>query len=292
MFFFTLFRLAGATGYVFLLRNGKSRPYGLAWSGIIGPSTTVAVVPTTPRVISFSIETRTSDNQSVTVVGDLKITLDPAVAATKFDFTVDPKNGAYKNAWSQDLQAGVMAQVLAPVRDNMRGLLIKDAMTAHAGVMKAVMDALSGESNPLSAFGIKTESCSIVRIEADDEEVANSIGATERQLMLTNADLATHTRQIAKATNARAVSTYEAETKLELERKRTDLIAQQSTNKQAEAVADAEATTTRLAPMMTVDPGRLLAMSIMEMAKTGRVGNLNISPEIFAAVSAASSKAA
>lgn len=282
--FITLFRRAGATGHVFLLKGGKSRSYGLAWSGFILPSTTVAVVPTTSRIVDFSIDARTKDKQNVTVSGNLKIALSPDVAATKFDFTVDPKNGSYVSQWERDLQAIVLERVLGPVRNKVKNLLIEDVVLAQAEIEIAVTEALSGGTNPLSARGINIESCSIDRVEAEDEDVAQSIGAKEREDMLSNADKATHARRIASATNERAVQTYEARTKLELEKERANLIKKQSENKKTEAIAEADATRIRLAPMNEVEPSKVLAASIMEMAKGGRIGSLTISPELLAAI--------
>ena len=286
MLFFTLFRHAGATGQVFLAKGGKLKSKGLAWSGFIAPWTTVAVVPTTPQTQSFSIEARTCDKQTVRIVGDIKVVLDPETAASKFDFTMDPKQGSYKKPWEQDLHACVIAQVLVPLRDRVKDMYVANVVTAHAEIMNSVKSALTDANNPFSGYGIRVESCSIEVIEATDDEVANSIGATARQLMLTDADSAVHKRQMQSVENTRAVQTFEAETKKKLEEKRKELIEAQSANKQLEAAADAEAARARFAPMMELDPGQLLAMSIKQLADSGRVGTLNISPDLITAVNA------
>lgn len=95
-----LFSGAGATGHVFFLRNGKLINKGIAYSGLIGPMTTPAVVPTTPVILDFSVETRTLDKQHITVVGNVKVSLQPNQAVSKFDFTVTP-NGVYINEWQK-----------------------------------------------------------------------------------------------------------------------------------------------------------------------------------------------
>ena len=282
--FISLFRKAGATGHVFLLKSGGAKSKGLAWSGFILPSTTVAVVPTTVRILDFSVDARTKDKQNVSVTGNLKVTLDPDVASKKFDFTVDPKNGSYASQWEQDLQAIVLERVLGPVRSSVKNLAIEDVLLAHGELETVVKEALTGAANLLLARGIQVESCSVDRIEAEDEDVASSIGAKEREEMLSAADKATHERRIAAATNERAVQTYEAKTKLELEKERANLIKKQGENKKTEAQADADATKIRLVPMSEVEPGKLLAAAIMEMAKSGRVGSLTISPELLAAI--------
>lgn len=282
--FLTLFRKAGATGHVFLLKGGSSKSKGLAWSGFILPSTTVAVVPTTARILNFGVDARTKDKQNVRVTGNLKVTLDPSVAAQKFDFTVDTKTGSYISRWEQDLQAIVLERVLGPVRNSVKNLTIEEVVLAHGDLETVVKETLTGDANPLIAYGIQVESCSVDRIEAEDEDVAQSIGAKERNAMLSDADKAKHERRIAAATNERAVQTYEAQTKLELERERANLIKKQSENKKTEAAADAEAIKIRLVPMSEVEPNKLLAASIMEMARSGRIGNLTISPELLAAI--------
>src|SRR5687767_3977573 len=85
----SFFRKAGATGHVFHLASGKVADKGVAHSGIVGPLTTVAVVPTVPQIFPFSIDAQTLDKQDVTVDGNLTVTLVPGTAITKFDFTVD-----------------------------------------------------------------------------------------------------------------------------------------------------------------------------------------------------------
>ena len=184
---------------------------------------------------------------------------------------VDPKNGSYASQWEQDLQAIVLERVLGPVRSSVKNLAIEDVVLAHGELETVVKEALTGAANPLLARGIQVESCSVDRIEAEDEDVASSIGAKEREEMLSAADKATHERRIAAATNEHAVQTYEAKTKLELEKERANLIKKQGENKKTEAQADADATKIRLVPMSEVEPGKLLAAAYLcgVLAKLG-----------------------
>ncbi len=278
----SLFRNAGATGHVFLLKNGQVSNKGLAYSGFIGPMTTVAVVPTTPQILNFAIDAQTRDKQEVVVQGNLTATMAPQEAVSKFDFTVDPKSGGYRTNWTQVLNAKVIERVLRAVLDKVKELDIEVATRSQKEVEDAVTSALS--SNALSEDGIMVKSCSIPKIEPSDNDVANAMGAQERQNMRTEADRALHERRIKAAENERAVSEYEAGTKLELEKKRTDLLDEQAKNKKKEADADAEATKIRLAPLADVDAGKLLGSAIMDAAKTGRLGSLAITSEFLAAV--------
>ena len=280
--FIKLFQKAGATGHVFFLKNGRSKNMGLAFSGFIGPKTTVAVVPTTPQILNFAIDAQTKDKQNVVVQGSLTATFIPQTAVSKFDFTVDPKNGGYLGNWVQVLNAKVVERVVRAVLDKVKDLDVEEATRSQKLVEDAVTAALG--SNTFQDDGITIGSCSIPKIEPADEEVEGAIGANERQTMLTNADRALHDRRLKAAVNERAVKEYEAGTKLELEKKQGILLDEQAKNKEKEANADAKATEIRLAPLKDVEAGKLLGAAIMDAAKTGRLGSLAITSEFLAAV--------
>ncbi len=279
MKFLKLFNRAGATGHVFLLKGGNVRNMGIAYSGLIGPMTTVAVVPTTPRILDFSVEARTKDKQKIVVAGNIKIVLDPAVAVSKFDFTVTPEKGSYLSQWEQELRAIVIERVLAPIHDKARALDVEIATQSHRDFEEALKVGITSTGSPLAGKGITVESCSIVKVAAD-EEVNQAIGAKERQEMLTQADKALHGRRLKASENERNVRTFEAETALRLEEERAKLVEKQSANKQLEATADAEATKKRLEVFKDAEPGIVLGAALMKMADRG-VGNLSIVPELF-----------
>jgi hypothetical protein len=277
-----LFRSAGATGHVFFLKNGRTANKGLAYSGLIGPMTTVAVVPTTPQILNFAIAAQTKDKQGVVVRGSLTATLIPPTAISKLDFTVNAKDGSYVTQWDQILHARVVERVLRAVLGKVKDLNVEEATRSQKDVEDAVTAAL-GE-NALSAEGITVKSCSIPKIEPADEEVKGSIGAQERQAMLTDADRAVHERRLKASTNERTIKTYEAETILRLEEERVKLLAKQGENERQKATDDAAATAIRLAPLDTVEAGKLLGAAIMDAAKTGRLGSLAITSEFLAAI--------
>ncbi len=279
-----LFRRAGATGHVFLLKSGRVEDKGIAYSGLIGPATTVAVVPSVPQIIDFVVEARTKDNQVISVSGNLKVTLKAEMAVKNFDFTVNVKDGAYTNMWERALQALVTEQVFSPIRDKAKEILIAEALSSHMVFEDAVKAKVSTENNPLAHKGVLFDSSSIAAIEALDEEVDEAIGAQERQKMLTEADRAVHQRRLKASANDRAVATYEAKTKLGLEKERGLLLEEQGKNDVKRSEDEAKATEIRLAPLSTVDAGKVLGAALMKMAESGRIGNLAIGPELLAAL--------
>lgn len=277
-----LFRSAGATGHVFFLKNGRASDRGLAYSGFIGPKTIVAVVPTTAQILNFAIEAQTKDKQAVVVRGSLTAALIPQTAVSKFDFTVESRNGGYLGNWSQVLNAKVIERVLRAVLPKVKELNVEEATRAQKDVEDAVTAALGKDA--FAEDGIIVNSCSVPKIEPSDDEVENAVGAKERQTMLAEADRALHERRMKASENERTVRQYEADTKLELEKKQGQLLEEQAKNKTKEAETDAGATKIRLGPLQDVEAGKLLGAALMDGLKNGRVGSIVVAPELLAAL--------
>ena len=161
-----LFQKAGATGHVFYLKNGHCKDMGLAFSGIIGLKTTVAVVPTTAQILNFAIDAMTKDKQKVVVKGSLTATFIPRTAVSKFDFTVDVKNGGYLGNWVQVLSAKVVERVVRAVLDKVKDLDVEEAIRSQKLVEDAVTAALG--SSTFQDDGINIGSCSIPKIKPAD----------------------------------------------------------------------------------------------------------------------------
>jgi regulator of protease activity HflC (stomatin/prohibitin superfamily) len=284
LFFFKLFRGARATGHVFFLKRGRVRNKGLAFSGYVGPMTTVAVVPTTPQILDFSVQARTQDKQTIIVTGNVKVALGPANAVSKFDFTVNTKDGSYLSPWDQSLRAIVIEHVLGPVREKAKELGVEAAIQAHKDFEDLIKTRISERGNPLAGKGVNVESCSVAKVDASDKEVEQSIGAKQRQEMLAQADKALHERRLKAAENDRAVLEYEAATKLKLEQDRAKLVDEAGKNEVKTAENDARAIEIRLLPFKAADAGKVLGAALMEMAKNGRIGSLSVVPELFAAL--------
>lgn len=279
--FSDFFSKAGANGHVFILKNGTTKSKGLAWSGFVGPKSTLAVVPTTPFTIDFSVTAQSSDKQEVRTTGSLVVNFTPAQAVSKFDFTVDV-NGAYKDVWQNKVKALVINEVLNPVRAKIKDLTVVGSTIAHSELSTEVMTASAVENNLFSVNGMTVVSCSITNIETTNDEVSDAIGAKERQEICTAADKAVHERQMAAATNDRSLKEYEVETLKSVEVKNAELIEQKNKNKESTANGDAKVVELMLVPYANLEAGKLLAHAILKIGENGRIGTLNISPELLA----------
>ncbi len=287
LFGFGLFTRAGATGHVFLVKNGKRVDKGLAYSGIVGPGTTIAVVPTTQQLIAFSVDALTKDKQTVSVNGNVKVTLSPDAAVSTFDFTVEPEAGSYRARWETNLQALVMERVLGPIREKVKIYKLDEVVTAHAAIEEAIVAEIGTGEAALEQKGVTIDSCSVPDIAPEDEQLSEALGASERETMLTEADAATHERQMKASKNARAVKTYDSQTAFALEQERGKLVDEQGKNKLAEAKVEADATAARLEPLNDVDPSKVFVAALFEAAKTGRLGTINLTSDLYAAIAGA-----
>lgn len=282
--FSEFFSKAGSIGHVFTLKNGRSKSKGIAWSGFVGPETTIAIVPTTSQIIDFAVKAKSIDEQDLTIIGNITVTLVPDTAVSKFDFTADLKTGQYiDNRWLNKVCAAGIQEVLAPIREKALALTIKEAVMKHADFVNALNTALAGGSSTLSSQGINFVSCSVSSVKADNEKVSEAIGSEKREEILTKFDQALHTRKMKSAKSVRDLKEYEAETAKNMEAKNAELIEEESKNKQSRASADAAVIKTLLTPYENVEGGKILGLAIMEAAKTG-INTLSITPELVAAI--------
>lgn len=280
MWYFRRFRSTSASGHVFFVKNGERHDKGLAFSTIIGPNTTVAVVPTTSQVIDFAISALTEDKQRVTVTGNVTVLLVPEIAAGNFDFTIDVRTGGDAGDWNEKLKTLIIDHAVRAVQQKARTFDVEDATLAQAEVEDAIITELSNDV--IKNRGITVSSCSIRKIDPE-KEVAEAIGAPERLALLTKGDDALHERRLAAAGNDRTVRQFESATKLQLEADRTALIEKTGENDKKAATHAAQATDERLRPYKDLEPGKLVGVALIQMAEHG-VENITIGPELLGAL--------
>ncbi len=276
-----LFRGAGTTGHVMLFKNGKHKDMGVGWSGFIGLKTTPAVVPTGPQIYDFSVEAQTKDIQQLSFSGRVTVSLNPQIVVTNFDFSTN-EQGSLLHSWMNDVKNIVTEKVLNPVRTKALTLKVSEAIKSESAFETAIFDVIS-KDQVLVQKGINVLSCAITMVSAD-EDITNALGAKDKELMLTEADNARHERQLTNSKNTRAVREYDADTQLVLAQKKTKLIEQDNANKDLEAAGDAAAIEKRLAGYSNTDAGKLLAIGFVDLAKSGKVGNVNFEPSLVSAV--------
>lgn len=292
--FFTFFGSAGATGNVFLFKDGVIKNKGIAYSGFIGRATTVAIVPTTMQTINFSLEVQTSDKQTANMSGSVQVLFNPETIVSKLDFTVNKESGGYLNQWQTVFQALITEKIPGPIREKAKQITIVNIVNSQKELGDQLQTSLIAEKS-LSDFGILVQSCSVSKIAPSNSDILRAIGATEKEALLAKSDEATHKRQMSAAENDKALKTFELETDLSLEVQKKKIIEQENANEKLQAdaklviekeQADAklEQLKNELEQLNSLGSDKLLGVSLFNFAKSGRLQTLNISPELIHAI--------
>jgi len=278
------FRHAGPNDHVARYVNGRLRSQGRGLSFWVGPRTTIAIVPASVQAIPFIFVERTSDDQDVSVAGELRLTIDPPKALDLYDLSVDSGTGRYRKDGLDKAHDHARASLRPLVRALVNESTISQALRGVKVIAEAVAERLGEGRAEFERLGFQVQAVSIDEIKSQNQKLADAIGAIERERSLARADKAVADRRMDSAKNEREIQRYESETALQLEKDRSRLIEAQSENTVAQAQAESEATRRRLDPYREARPEILLALAIERMAQ-GSIGQVNLTPELLAAVS-------
>ena len=283
-----MFNHAGATAHVFLISGGKPVDKGLGYAGLIGPWTSVAVVPTAPTTVDYQIIERSRDNQLMMVTGNVSIVLDPAVAVGRLDFTVEVASGAYKNPWDPALKAAVVEVLQGAIRDVANSLDIKEAPKSQKAFEEKVVAAIGGAQDKIKAKGFHFETVYVSKVAPTDREVDAAIGAEERAELIRKSLEAAHGLRMQALGDELAIGEQEAANALTLERKRAELLTKRNENDLLAAEGEKAANAKRLEAYTGVNPAVLLGAAVLRLVESGQgIEHFSIVPEMFAAAKAA-----
>src|SRR6266540_2320444 len=193
--------------------RGRIKHEGIGRSFWYRPLTAVlSEVPVDDRELPLLFHARTSDFADVTVQATVTYRVsDPAVAATRLDFSIDPNRGTWR-AQPLDQVATLLAELAQqPALDLLVRLPLTEALTAGiAPVREAVSEALASDGR-LTETGVTVVSARVVAIRPEP-------------------DL------------ERAIAENELQSKIELARREQQLVEQHGANARRQAELDAAAT--------------------------------------------------
>lgn len=280
---FTFYR-GGPTDLVVKYVAGKRRAEGMGRWFLVGPRTTIARVSTTDLPIPFAFTELTADGQQIVVQGELQIRLDAAHILDRRDFTIDPTTGEYESEDPDKVNEEATHTLQGYVRRVVRERSLKDMLNFAAELERTVMEAIRARSESFKDLGVSVVTLFVTAVTPANPDLKKALEAEAREKMLAAADKALADRRMDAATSDRALKEYEAETARTLEERRAELVTARNANLIAEAEADREATTKRLAPYRDMDSGVLLALGIKEIAASGKVGTFTVTPDLLSAV--------
>lgn len=271
------------TEYVLRFSGGKARAQGKGLSFYyLVRTTSIVVVPTQVRDAGFVFNELTNTFQTVSIQGSLTYRIaNPAQAAALVDFSIDPRRRTYLSTDPESLGGRIVNAVQGEVRTEVQRRSLEETLRDAQTLASAVRERLR-KSPVLTEMGIEVLTLDILSA-SPTKEVARALEADYRESLLGKADEATFARRRAAVEAERGIKERELETDTTLAEQRARLIELEGANRVKESETKAAALRQELAAYEGVDPARLTAMALREMARRAdKIGSLNFTPEVLA----------
>ena len=217
---------------------------GTGLSFWFSPRTAVlSEVPVDDRELPLVFHARTADFQDVTV--QLSLTyrvVDPALAASRVDFSVDPDTGAWRGTPLAQLAGLLTESAQQRALDLLAGQTLAQALVRGVGeVRAATADGLADDPR-LARTGLAVLDVRVVAVRPQPE-VEKALQTPARERVQQEADRATYERRALAVERERAIGENELQSQIELARREEQLVAQRGANarRQAEEAAAAGA---------------------------------------------------
>ncbi|MFF7993261.1 SPFH domain-containing protein [Kitasatospora xanthocidica] len=304
------------TAHIRHLRRGKVAHDGTGLAFWFRPLTAaISEVPVDDRELAMLFHARTSDFQDVTVQATLTYRItDPATAATRVDFGIDPDSGAWRAA-PLDQLATLLTET---AQQHALGLLARTPLAAAladgvSAVRARMAEGLADEPR-ITETGLAVIAVRVVALRPEPE-VERALRTPARELVQQEADRATFERRAVAVEHERGIAENELANRIELARREEQLLAQQGANQrlqaEEEAVADrvrtdaeaqrrtrlagAEAQAARelgearaaaeaawLTAHQQADPAVLRALALMRLAEhLPRIDSVTLTPDVL-----------
>lgn len=169
-------------------------------------------------------------------------------------------------------------------------MTLEDALRQAGEVAQRVLGQLRGVDS-LTRLGVEVVTLHVISAKPTPE-MAKALEAEYRENLQIKADQAIYKRRALAVDQERRIKENELTTSITLETQRQQLVALEGQNVRAQAEFEAAATTVRLAPFKEIEPAALLAMGLKDLgANAAKIGQVNITPELLAAILQPATKA-
>jgi regulator of protease activity HflC (stomatin/prohibitin superfamily) len=303
------------TGHILHLRAGALVHDGTGLSFWFRPlSAVLSEVPVDDRELPLLIHARTADFQNVTVQATVAFRItDPAIAATRLDFSIDPDGGTWRANPLEAIAALLTELAQQHTLDLLASLPLLEALSATAAVRDRVQTGL--ETDPrLRDTGLAVVGVRVVAVRPEPE-VERALQTPTREGVQQEADKAVFERRAIAVERERAISENELQSQIELAIREEQLVTQRGQNERRRAeeaaaagtieasataerertlaasradatrlvgLADADAETAKLLAYRDLDTQTLLALALRELAgQLPQIGTLNLTPDLL-----------
>lgn len=221
--------------------RGKVRHEGVGQSFWYRPlSAVLSEVPVNDRELPLLFHARTSDFSDVTVQATVTYRIaDPATAATRLDFSIDPRTG-HARAQPLDQIGGLLSELAQqPALDLLARMPLAQALTAGMAPLREAVRAALADAGRLADTGVGVVSARVVAIRPEPE-LERALQTPTREAVQVDADKATYARRAGAVEQERAIAENELQNKIELARREQRLVEQHGANARRQAELDAD----------------------------------------------------
>lgn len=267
--------------YILRYRGGELVAHGEGLTFFYLPfNTTIATIPIVSQDAPFIFKEATADFQEVAIQGQLSYRLvKPLELSRMLDFSIEPRNGAYRGRDPDKLIQRIVNAVQLNTRSGVSAMPMEEALRSVKDLADTVLAAVR-EAPGLSEMGVAVESLHFSSVKASPE-MQNALEADFRESLQQRADQAIYARRKAAVDEESKISRRELESEVELEERRSDLVDTQARNQLTLAEADAKAEELKLAPYGELSPQVLVGLAMRDWAAKGaEIGSLNLSPDL------------
>ena len=310
---------ANPTTHVRHLRKGRLAHDGAGQAFWFRPLTAaLSEIPVDDREQPLLFHGRTLDFQDVTVQATVTYRVaDPAVAAARIDFGIDPDHGTWRTTPLEQLGSLLTELAQQHALDLLAHLLLTEALADGMGsVRQRISSGLTADPR-LVETGIAIVDVRVVAVRAEPD-VERALQTPARERIQEDADKATYGRRALAVERERAIAENELQNQIELARREEQLVEQRGQNERMRATeqaaagrigaedqaqrrrllanAEAEATravgtahadaeAARLAAYRDLDPATIVGLALKELAgNLPRIGTLTLTPDLLTPV--------
>lgn len=315
-FLFVRHLRANPTAHVRHLRKGRLVHDGAGQAFWFRPLTAaLSEIPVDDREQPLLFHARTIDFQDVTVQATITYrVVDPATAAVRIDFGIDPDLGTWRATPLEQLGGLLTELAQQHALDLLGRMTLPQALASGMGAVRERIATGLAADPRIVGTGLGIVDVRVIAVRAEPE-IERGLQTPTREQVPQDADKATFERRALAVERERAISENELQNQIELARREEQLVEQKGQNErrrateqaaaggihadakasaqrlladaQAEAtrvvgLAEADAEAARMAAYQELEAATLLGLALKELAgNLPSIGTLNLTPDIL-----------
>lgn len=280
------------TDHVVLYKSGRKVREGAGLGGIVFmPTATAAAVPMDSRDDIFSVETMTTDYQTVVIQGLITFRIaDAGLAVERQDFSIDLRTGRHTGEPMKQIVERLRAIVMSACRDALGRSSLDAALNKSEELSAVAMRTITADAG-LRADGIAVDRVLVLSVKPAPE-IKKALEAKLREALLREADTALferrraatadeHALKMRDEANRQELASTEIANQRNLEVERKTLAVAKAETALTEAKSLAETNRERLRPFAELKPEQIVAQALYELGIRGVVpGTLTLGADI------------